>query len=280
MKNPVIYLLLWAIEGPAQGCILTITVTVMSNWFSSSERGKVMGLWGSNASAGNILGEWVAAVVHESMGMPWQAVILVSSSLLGLIGLTVYFAIDSKPRLLQSAVPLLAPPQVPALNFWDAWREPGVTFCALAYACVKLLNYGFMMWLPYYLAIVHRLYIAEIGLLCTLYDLGGISGSILAGYLSDKVKFRSLIVEVMICLAIPIVLLFRATTTEEKWAFYVLVPAAGVMIGGSANIISAAIAADLSICKETKKPRATIVGIINGTGSLGAASGQILVRDM
>ena len=59
--------------------------------------------------------------------------------------------------------------------------------------------------------------------------------------------------------------------------FYFFVPAAGIMIGGSSNMISAAIAADLSIDPNSKTSRATIVGIINGTGSLGAASGQIIV---
>lgn len=119
-----------------------------------------------------------------------------------------------------------------------------------------------------------------IGFLATLYDLGAISGSIVAGYVSDKVKFRSAVVIVMLAMAVPIVLMFRVIDEENTWAFYGLAPAAGYMIGGSANLISAAVAADLSICEKSNEPRATIIGIINGTGSLGAAAGQIIVFGM
>ena len=119
-----------------------------------------------------------------------------------------------------------------------------------------------------------------IGFLATLYDLGAISGSIIAGYVSDKVKFRSAVVMAMLVLAVPAVLMFRVTDENSTWVFYGLAPAAGYMIGGSANLISAAVAADLSICEKTNEPRATIIGIINGTGSLGAAAGQIIVRGM
>lgn len=269
-------MLFWAIEGPAQGCILTITVTIMSNWFPASMRGKVMGVWGSNASVGNIVGEWITTVIHESFDLPWQVVVIVCATFLGFAGAGIYFSIESKPPTHEISNPLLHPP-MPSLNFWDAWKEPGVTYCALSYACVKLLHYGFVLWLPFYLSSIHQMEMTEIGLLATMYDLGGIFGSISAGFISDKIKFRSIVVETMICIAVPLILIFRLISTEEKWAFYFIVPLIGMMIGGSANIISTAVAADLSIDVVMKKPRATIVGIINGTGSLGAASGQILV---
>ena len=278
ITNYWIYLGLWAIEGPAQGCILTTTVAIMSNWFPANVRGKVMGIWGANASVGNIMGEWIAAFVHESMHLPWQAVILVAGTFLGCMGLSLKLCIQDKPH--QPLSTSLLNKDHKKLSFLNAWKEPGVIWCSLCYSCVKLLNYGFLLWLPFYLSTSFSMDLTTIGFLATLYDLGAISGSIMAGYISDKVRFRSAVVEVMIILAIPIVMLFRITDEENTWVFYFLTPVAGYMIGGSANIISAAVAADLSISSETGEPRATIIGIINGTGSLGAASGQIVVRVM
>jgi OPA family glycerol-3-phosphate transporter-like MFS transporter 3 len=276
ITNYWLYLGLWALEGPAQGCILTTTVAIMSNWFPSSIRGKVMGIWGANASVGNIAGEWIAAFVHETMHLPWQAVILVAGTFLGCMGIGLKLSIKDKPQTILTES--LIPTSTAKLSFLEAWKVPGVIWCSLCYSCVKLLNYGFLLWLPFYLSTGFSMSLTVIGFLATLYDLGAISGSIIVGYISDKVKFRSAVVLAMIILAVPIVLIFRMINESNVWVFYGLAPAAGYMIGGSANLISAAIAADLSICNKTNEPRATIIGIINGTGSLGAASGQIIVN--
>lgn len=37
------------------------------------------------------------------------------------------------------------------INFFTAWKLPGVGLCAVTYGGVKMLNYAFIMWLPYYL---------------------------------------------------------------------------------------------------------------------------------
>ncbi|OMJ73063.1 hypothetical protein SteCoe_28340 [Stentor coeruleus] len=268
------YLMLWAIEGPAQGCILTTSAAVMGNWFPSSIRGKIMGVWGSNASVGNIFGEWIAAFVLETMHLPWQAVMLIVATFLGCAGISTRLGIEDKPHH-SNLDPLR--PKPPSLSFIAAWREQGVLLCALCYGCVKLLNYGFLMWLPFYLQNSYGMSFTKIGFLATLYDIGAITGSVMAGFLSDKFRFRSAVVEIMLILSIPAVMMFRVVDSELLWFFYILSPCAGYMIGGSANIISTAISADLSIDNTTKESRATIIGIINGTGSLGAASGQIFI---
>lgn len=55
---------------------------------------------------------------------------------------------------------------------------------------------------------------------------------------------------------------------------------AGFFVGGAANIISATITADLGqqeALKGSKEGLATVTGIVDGTGSVGAAIGQLLV---
>jgi sugar phosphate permease len=48
----------------------------------------------------------------------------------------------------------------------------------------------------------------------------------------------------------------------------------GFMVSGAANLISSTVSADLASDPAAK---ATVIGIINGTGSMGAALGQILI---
>ena len=59
-----------------------------------------------------------------------------------------------------------------------------------------------------------------------------------------------------------------------------LMAVAGFFIGGAANIISATITADLGqqeAVKGNAEVLATVTGIVDGTGSTGAAIGQLLV---
>lgn len=54
----------------------------------------------------------------------------------------------------------------------------------------------------------------------------------------------------------------------------------GAFIGGPANMISAAITADLGrqeILADNDQALSTVTGIVDGTGSFGAAIGQILI---
>ena len=275
-----IYTVLWGIEGPAQGCVLTITVGIMANWFPSSERGKLMGFWGANASVGNIVGEWVAAILHHDLGLGWEWVIIVTGSLLGIMAYAVYAFVKDSPEEEDQHMPLLdnAVEEVERAGFWKAWKLPGVASCAICYGGVKLLNYGFFMWLPYYLRLYYGMDMIEIGLLTSLYDLGGVVGSVLGGYFSDLVKVRSATVELMLVLAVPMLLVFQTVQLGNEWMFYLVVPTTGFMVGGSANIIAAAVSADLSEKEGAKyNARTTVIGIINGTGSLGAAIGQIII---
>ena len=54
----------------------------------------------------------------------------------------------------------------------------------------------------------------------------------------------------------------------------------GVFIGGPANMISAAITADLGrqeVLAASDQALSTVTGIVDGTGSFGAAIGQVLI---
>ncbi len=270
-----IFVIIWAIEGISQGFILTIAVSLMSNWFPAEIRGAAMGFWGSNAGLGNIVGEWIDAGVQDFASLPWQAAILVSATFLGSIGLLVKAFINEKPQNPSQSLSLLHTHK--PLTFFEAWRVDGVLFCSLAYGCIKLVNYGFFMWLPYYLSSEFGLGLTKIGLLATLYDLASIFGTMTTGYITDKIKFRSIVVEVMVLVSLPVIVGFQMVDIENHWILYCLIPAAGLLVGGSSSAMSSLIAADLSIDEETKESRVKVIGIINGTGSLGSAIGQYIV---
>lgn len=73
---------------------------------------------------------------------------------------------------------------------------------------------------------------------------------------------------------------FSIDSSDSKVLNAFLMSVAGFFVGGAANIISATITADLGqqdAIKGNKDALSTVTGIVDGTGSIGAAIGQILV---
>jgi len=83
----------------------------------------------------------------------------------------------------------------------------------------------------------------------------------------------------MLVLAIPSLWIFSESPNSEL-VNALLMSVVGFFIGGVANIISATITADLGrqdAIKGNKEGLSTVTGIVDGTGSIGAALGQLLV---
>nr|XP_022301620.1 sugar phosphate exchanger 3-like isoform X1 [Crassostrea virginica] len=192
--------------------------------------------------------------------------------------------ISSEAPLLSSPKPLPVSPQTgdrpTAIGFCSALCLPGVALYALAYACLKLVNYSFFFWLPYYL---HNKYgwketVADD--ISIWYDVGGIIGGTLFGFVSDRFQHRSVIVIPMLLLGIPALFTYNSDLSQTLTMNGILMAVVGFFIGGVANLVSAAISADLGKqgpVQGNSEALATVTGIVDGTGSVGAAIGQILV---
>jgi len=155
-----------------------------------------------------------------------------------------------------------------------------VALFAFDYSLVKLLNYGMMFWLPYYVQNHVGLSGETSAALASSYDLVGILGSICAGYLTDWAGSRVLIVVPFLILSLPVFLLFRVGSSDSYWIYFILVPLAGFLVNGAANMISSAVAADLAQNEQVAsddETLSTVTGIIDGTGSLGAGLGQLAI---
>ncbi|RHY03472.1 hypothetical protein DYB36_009002, partial [Aphanomyces astaci] len=139
---------------------------------------------------------------------------------------------------------------------------------ALAYACLKSLNYALFFWLPFYLTISLGMDDAKADMYSMLYDAGQIAGGFLGGYVTDKAGIRSPIVFAMIGAATSFILLhirsllhlFDGASHAQTTA---LLLATGFLLGGPANLISTAISADLGShdsLREDTAALATVTG--------------------
>ncbi|XP_057588012.1 sugar phosphate exchanger 3 isoform X6 [Hippopotamus amphibius kiboko] len=150
---------------------------------------------------------------------------------------------------------------------------------SLAYACLKLVNYSFFFWLPFYLSNNFGWKEAEADRLSIWYDVGGIIGGTLQGFISDVLQKRAPVLALSLLLAVGS-LVGYSRSPNDKSVNALLMTVTGFFIGGPSNMISSAISADLGrqeLIAGSSEALATVTGIVDGTGSIGAAVGQYLV---
>lgn len=286
-------------------------VAVIGNWFGKRRRGLIMGIWNAHTSVGNISGSLLAASVLD-YGWGWSFILpgafIVVAGVLVFLFLAAYpedvgflDPSDSSPNARGSIhndnmmweegtsndeeAPTLRVSSVNrrGVGFVGACFIPGVIPFALCLFFSKLVAYTFLFWLPFYLSQTEiggeRLSVKSAGNLSTLFDVGGIFGGILAGYISDKLKARATTAATFMYAAIPSMLLYRTYGNISKTMNIILMIIAGLFINGPYALITTAVSADLgthSSLKGDSRALATVTAIIDGTGSIGAALGPLL----
>ncbi|XP_036719594.1 sugar phosphate exchanger 3 isoform X4 [Balaenoptera musculus] len=306
--NKGLYCSLWIVNGLLQSTGWPCVVAVMGSWFGKAGRGVVFGLWSACASVGNILGACLASSVLQ---YGYEYAFLVTAAVQFAGGIIIFFGLLVSPEEIglpgieaeenfeeDSHRPLIsgaenedeAEPnysiqedktitQVKAISFYQACCLPGVIAYSLAYACLKLVNYSFFFWLPFYLSNNFGWKEAEADRLSIWYDVGGIIGGTLQGFISDVLQKRAPVLALSLLLAIGS-LVGYSRSPNDKSINALLMAVTGFFIGGPSNMISSAISADLGrqeLIQGSSEALATVTGIVDGTGSIGAAVGQYLV---
>ncbi|XP_030071093.1 sugar phosphate exchanger 3 [Microcaecilia unicolor] len=308
--NKIFYCTLWIMNGLLQSTCWPCVVAIMGNWFGKAGRGFIFGLWSACASVGNILGAFLASSVLQ-YGYEYSFLVTASVQFAG--GLIIFFGLLTSPKEVGFPEPVeedenggseedahrplmtssdsdedeqshsiqasdaVRKPQ--AIGFVQACCLPGVLLYSLAYACLKLVNYSFFFWLPFYLSNNFEWTEAEADQLSIWYDVGGIIGGTVQGLISDMLRKRAPVLAVSLVLAVGS-LYGYSRSPNNKPINAVLMTVTGFFIGGPSNMISSAISADLGrqdMIKDSSEALATVTGIVDGTGSIGAAVGQFLV---
>ncbi|XP_074863425.1 sugar phosphate exchanger 3 [Carettochelys insculpta] len=306
--NKWFYSCLWVVNGLLQSTGWPCVVAVMGNWFGKAGRGFVFGLWSACASVGNILGAFLASCVLQ---YGYEYAFLVTASVQFSGGVIVFFGLLTSPKEVgfpelgedqegsteeDANRPLISSNegdedqnytiqaadrshQPKAIGFFQACCLPGVLLYSLAYACLKLVNYSFFFWLPFYLSNNFGWKEAEADQLSIWYDVGGIIGGTIQGLISDMLQKRAPVLVISLLLAIGSLFGYSRSPNNKLINAFIMA-ITGFFIGGPSNMISSAISADLG-CQESLRGNsealATVTGIVDGTGSIGAAVGQYLV---
>ncbi|XP_021286822.1 putative glycerol-3-phosphate transporter 1 [Herrania umbratica] len=294
------FLIVQMIAGLFQSTGWPSVVAVVGNWFRKKRRGLIMGIWNAHTSVGNITGSLIASALL-SYGWGWSFV--VPGLIIAFMGVVVFLFLPvcpesvgadreedeaDSPRKNGEGVtePLLGSDtelKENAVGFIEAWKIPGVAPFAFCLFFAKLVAYTFLYWLPYYIShtAIEGKYLSNetAGSLSTFFDVGGVLGGILAGYISDHLDARAITAATFMYCAIPALYFYRSYGHISLAMNIALMFITGMFVNGPYALITTAVSADLgthSSLKGNSKALATVTAIIDGTGSVGAAIGPLL----
>ncbi|WKY09895.1 hypothetical protein Q1695_002335 [Nippostrongylus brasiliensis] len=281
--NSAYYIFTYILFGLMQACGWPSEIAIMANWFGKSNRGFVMGVWASCQPLGNVFGSFFSAWI---LPYGYQNTFFMNGLLMMVGAAVVMTSIDSKPSEAQYAPLDSAESQRERsrsegepISLITAILLPGVLAYCLCNACLKLVNYAFFFWLPLYLTEEYHWEETQADMLSIWYDVGGIIGSVVGGYITDKLGYRAPLLVAMLVASIGALYVYAHIGPHIVWNALVMT-IVGVTVSGPYNLIVGTISIDLGsqpILASNAQAMSTVSGLLDGTGSAGSAIGQLFV---
>ncbi len=285
------FALAFTVNGLFQSTGWPGSVKAMQPFFSRRLRGRVMGVWSTNYQVGGLLATALATFILVRWG--WRAAFVGPAAWVALVGTVLYFFLVERPedRGLppineeDDAAPLSPnPTATPAAVLAPAERPPSLlellrlpVLWALggSYFGLKMIRYSLLFWLPFYLK--QHLHYSEgnAGYLSMPFELGGVVGSVVVGWISDRYfRTRRLRLAVPLLFVLGAALLaYQALGGAGMVINAAILASVGFLLFGPDSLLSGTMAQDLGGRAATGK----VAGIINGLGSVGAIFSPVLV---
>lgn len=163
------------------------------------------------------------------------------------------------------------PQRAPTLR--EIIAMPDLLNVAVAYFFIKLIRYSLLFWLPYFISKQLKHDASVAGYSSMMFDIGGIGGAAVTGYVSDHfMRGKRLTAASIMCGATGVALWIFAWSSHIGLAPMLCAMAVlGFAIAGPDSVLGAAAAQDL--CDRShfgSRGLSSAAGVINGMGSTGA----------
>ena len=290
-----LFMLFFILNGFFQATGWPGNVKAMGAWFTARERGTIMGFWATCYQAGGLLATVCATFLLVHYG--WRWAFLGPAAWIALVGTLLLIFLPERRRSADAefaaetgdpasaeaavgeeadaqAVRDVAPTPMPPVHVAGSepspslLRSPVLWSLGAAYFCLKLIRYSILFWLPYYLNTVLGYSKAEAGYMSISFDVGGIVGSVVVGFISDRFfpGRRRPIAAIMVAALAVALLGYTFLAPISSVLNFLGMAAVGFCLFGPDTLISGAAAQDIGGEHQT----ARAAGMINGMGSTGA----------
>lgn len=288
---PVVFGLM-AINGLAQATGWSGTVGTMAAWFHKRERGRVMGAWSTNFTVGSIASgfamAWVLSfpgdqIVRNGVSIaiaPWRWCFYAGALVLLTVAIQFYFLQRNRPEDVGLA-PIQDPPSPDqdgsAADSSRLTRSAWTNLLLVGgfYFFSKFVRYAVWSWSAYFLIRNYGMTDSEAAGYSVAFDLCGIPGVYLTGYLSDKYfgsRRAGISLVMMIGMTIATALLM-AFGDSGVGIFIVLLGLVGFTLYGPDALLTGAGAIDIGGRRGATRATA----IISGFGSMGPVVQEVVI---
>ncbi len=302
--NPRTILLLvvffWGANGFFQAMGWTPMVRIMAHWFSSENRGKVMGFFGTciqfGAAFSWFLAFFIVTYYVQQMGGDWRAAFLVPAGLFAIIGVIFLIRIRNTPE--DVGLPAVEADDRSEVGFTGkshrtivqnvirTLKNPYIWIIAMAFFFLDMNRYGFVNWLPEFLAEGgESLGIGGFGfkevMKRIIHPLAGSAGAILAGWASDHFfrGRRAPVIAILMTLLGIFSIIFPYLDPSNTELVIFIIAAIGFCTYGAHILMVGHAAQDFG----KKSGAAGAAGFIDGMGYIGASiagsgAGHLIMR--
>ncbi len=278
----------WGANGFFQAMGWTPMVRIMAHWFSSKNRGKVMGFMGTCYQFGAAFSWFLTffIITHyvQRMGGDWRAAFLVPAGLFAAVGVIFFVYIRNTPE--DVGLPAVEPEdhseygvaeksrRTIAHNVVRTLRNPYVWIVALTFCLLDMNRYGFVNWLPDFLAKSgESIGIGGFGfkevIKRIIHPLAGSVGAIAAGWATDRFfkGRRAPVIALLLALLGALSIVFPHINPSNAGLVILMIAAIGFCTYGPHILMVGHAAQDFG----KKSGAAGAAGFIDGMGYIGAS---------
>jgi sugar phosphate permease len=269
-------MVLVGINGLAQATGWSGNVGTLAAWFHRGERGRVMGIWSNCFSVGALASGWLMAwVLSLRVPPPWRACFWLGGAVLAVAWSLFAWLQRNRPEDVG-----LEPIDEPA-DAIDAGsglsRRAWINLLLVSafYFFAKFIRYAIWSWAAYFLQRNFALSSARANLYATAFDVMGMPGAYIAGWLSDRVwqgRRGEVSVLMMLAMTAAAVLLVLFGNVSSA-VFTVLLGLVGLTLYGPDSLLTGAGAMDIG----SRRAATFVAALISAFGSLGAVVQELVI---
>lgn len=279
-----------AVNGLAQATGWSGNVGTMAGWFHKLERGRVMGAWSNCFTVGALTSGWAMAWVLGMHGpdepAPWRLCFFVGGAVLVVVMIQFYVFQRNKPSDV-GLTPIEDPEEAgeagagaaeaASRGFLGLSRNAWTNLLLVAgfYFFAKFIRYAMWSWAAYFLQKNYGLTGARANVYATTFDLMGIPGVFVTGWISDRFfsSRRSGVALIMMIAMVGTTAALVAFGGVSVTVFAVLLGLVGFTLYGPDALLTGAGAIDIGSRRSATFAAATI----SGFGSMGAVVQELVI---
>lgn len=294
-QGTVLFIIFMFIQGLGQSTGWSSLCKNMGNFFSRRERGCVMGLWATNYAFGGLVATPFAGWIAYDVFNDWRMAFLASGMIVAVVWVLFFILQRNSPACvgLESIEKYHGESddvvsdelqeehsEQSSGNFWQqskaVFNNKAVLLLGALYFLLKPARYAILLWGPY---IVYKelagTSMAEAAIIPSAFELAGLFGPVILGFVSDKYfsarrmpvcAISLFLLTVVLAMFMPII--HTGNVPLVIGTLFLI----GLTLYGPDSMLSGSAAIDFG----TSEGAGTATGFINGCGSVGAILGGLL----